>query len=141
MSEPASRGFCSRHKHMMADRLKFLGLWPIVDRLANEDKADIMRAWMAGQLRREFICPLTIMALELQSKADRVAGGHVLTCPLCSLVRLFDDETDDVKEVNGYADLMLGLCQTNGLIGGTPAKAIAIRLGELSGRPWGNAST
>ena len=127
----AGKGFCTRHQHDIANRLKFLGLWKFVKAQDTELGKDIARAWMAGQLRREMICPLIVLMLELQAKANKIAdklggtkGALVQTCPCCAIQRMTDDETQDVKQIVGFGDLVLALMQSNGLVGGDPSPAL-----------------
>lgn len=127
----AGKGFCTKHQHDIANRLKFLGLWDKVKATDAKGMADIARAWMAGQLRKEMICPLMVMGMELQAKANRMAdqlggttGSHVTTCPLCAIQRMANDEAADVKVIRGMSLVVLGLMQSNGLAGGEPSPAL-----------------
>jgi hypothetical protein len=127
----AKKGFCGKHQSAIANRLQFLGMWKHVRTTGAEEMADIARAWLHGQLRLEMLCPLTILGLELQAKANRMAeqmsgtkGVMVATCPLCAIQRMANDETADVKVLVGMADVILGLMQSNGLMGGDPSPAL-----------------
>lgn len=127
----AQKGFCSKHQHLLANRLKFYGLWDKVKAVDAAGMIDIARAWMAGQLRQDMICPLVVTGLELQAKANRMAdklggtkGAVVTTCPLCAIQRMANDEAADVKVINGQVLVTLALMQSNGQAGGEPSPAL-----------------
>lgn len=127
----ASKGFCGRHQHDLANRLKFLNLWNKVKGTDVATMQDIARAWLAGQLRKEMICPLVVLGLEIQAKANRMAdqmggtqGAVVTTCPLCAIQRMANDEAADVKVIHGMGDVVLALMQSNGQTGGDPSPAL-----------------
>lgn len=117
----AQPGFCSRHRSDLASKLKFYGLWQYVKAFDAATTQDIALAWLHGELKKEWLCPLTILMLELQAKANRMAaqatgqmGAHVRTCPLCSIQRFADDDAADVKVLKGMiAQVIIPLLQTN----------------------------
>ena len=128
----AKSGFCSKHQHDIRRELERLGLWSKVLAKDSAITVEIAKAWMAGMLRKEYLCPLVITMLELQAKANRMAdqahgtkGAFVSTCPCCAIQRLSNDETADAKVIKGQCDVTLGLMQTNGLAGGTEAESVA----------------
>ena len=119
--------YCGKHQMLIGNRLRHLGLWRFVkvDRTMPEMKAHVA-AWMAGTIPRTDMDPLVIIMLELQKHVDRVAeqrgmiqagrGGSVKTCPLCAVARITGDESQDVKSLHGFGQLVLRLFQTNGLV-------------------------
>lgn len=125
------KGFCGKHQQMMGNRLKHVGLWKLVKQATPQETRERALAWLHGKANAKEMCPLVILMLELQAKANRMADGgqgtHVMTCPCCSIQRFSNDETADVKVINGLADVVLGLFQSNGLIGGTPAASLGAR--------------
>jgi len=127
-------GYCGKHQEAIKQRLHRVGLWKLVKDRPTAETIDIATAWLSGQLKREYMCPLVILMLEVQAKADRMAwaitgkqGARVQTCALCSIQRFMNDEGADAKVLAGMGDLVLGLFQTNGLIGGEPAWAIGAK--------------
>lgn len=130
----AGKGFCSKHQFDISGKLKFLGLWDKVKAFDAAGMADIARAWMHGQLRKDMICPLIVMGMEIQAKANRMAdqlggtqGAHVTTCPLCAIVRMSNDPAADVKVIRGMGDVVLALMQSNGQAGGDPSPALNVK--------------
>lgn len=132
----AGKGFCTRHQHDIASRLKFAGMWHLVKAQDGQLAKDIALAWLHGELRREYLCPLVITMLELQAKANRMAeqgtgqkGAHVATCPCCAIMRMADDDAADVKVIRGMVDEVIRpLMQTNGLMpGGTQRNLMLVR--------------
>ncbi len=113
--------YCGRHLQDIGRRLKFLGLWHLVK--PDTETKRIAVSFLDGSIKRHEMCPLVIIMLELQAHVDKVLaqrsgrqGGTIRTCPLCAIQRITNDETQDVRSLNGYGQVILRLFQTNGLV-------------------------
>lgn len=123
-AETNASKYCGKHLHMVGQKVYHIGLKRFISKTPQQALASSIK-WMTGVLPREEMDPLVILLLELRAHADRVAvqrlnlrqGARIgRTCPLCAVVRLTGDESQDVKSLFGYGQVVLRLFQSNGLV-------------------------
>jgi hypothetical protein len=104
---------CSRHMHDLSDEIKRRGLWPLVRPERAAFAADV---WLHGVAKKEDIDPLVISYLEIMNKA-RACGVPFKKgeCCLCALNRLKLRKDLDTVWIGQVIELMVKLCETNGV--------------------------